>query len=104
MTVLTMAAGLLLILVLDIRSLADCLAECDLRLLGLDLHLIFVLQTILNDIELQIAAAVQQRLVILSIIDSLEGRILCHDLLQSLLDLVDLILLHCPVADVGIRL
>ena len=104
MSVLAMAAGLLLVLVLHVGVLADRLAEGNLGLLDLDLDVVLAGQFILDDLQVQIAHAVNQGLAVCGVVDRLEGRILGRNLCHRLGDLVDVGLVYRPVAQVGVGL
>ncbi len=104
MSVLAMAAGLLLVLVLHVGVLADRLAEGNLGLLDLDLDVVLAGQFILDDLQVQIAHAVNQGLAVCGVVDRLEGRILGRNLCHRLRDLVDIRLVHGAVAKIRVGL
>ena len=102
-TVLTVSAGLLLIFCIHIRILADGLAERYLRACKLHIHFVFCQQLAHDDIKMLIAHAVDQRLTVFRVVDSLHGEILLHHLCERLGDLILLALVLCKVSLVGIR-
>ena len=102
-TVLAVSAGLLLVLGIDISSLADGLAVSDLGLDSIDLDLVLVLEHALDNFKLHVADTVDQSLAVLGIVDHLEGEVLGGDLRHCLCDLVDIVLILRIVADISIR-
>ena len=84
MTILSMSAGLLLILGIHVGIFADCLTEGHLR--GLQDNLCFVSGQKLADRDLQmlVAHTVKQRLTVLAVNDSLQCYILRHHTRQRL--------------------
>ncbi len=103
MTVLSVSAGLLLVFVFDIRCLLDRLAERDLGLFNLDCDIVFVLEHRLNDLQMEISHAVNQRLAVRGVVDRAESGIFCRNLRHCLRDLVDISLVDGTVTQIRIR-
>ena len=78
MAVLSVSAGLLLVLGIHVRFLADGLPEGYLRTLQLDLYFEFIRQLADHHIQVLIAHAVEQGLAVLGIIHILQRQILFH--------------------------
>ncbi len=104
MAVLSVPAGLLLILGIHIRFLADGLAEGNLWTAQLYCNLKLLLQLTYNHIQVLIAHAVKQSLTVLGIIDSLKSQILFHHLRKCLGNLILISLILCLIAHVCIGL
>ena len=102
MAVLTMSAGLLLVLSLHIRGLFDGLPVSHLGLIQFNLHLVFVQQAAGDDLQVLIAHAVQKKLAILCVIDHFYREILMGNLLKRLGNLVDIPLIFCLVPHIGV--
>ena len=103
MSILAMAAGLLLVFMLHIGFLAYRLLIGDLRLRKLDLYLVLVKKTADHYLQMQIAHAVQQRLFVLRIVYNLKRLILVTHLLQRLGNLIHVSLVFRPIPLVCIR-
>ena len=72
MSVLSVTAGLLLVLSFYIRILSDRLSESDLRRIELDIDLIALFQLALDDLELLLTDTVDQGLAVRGVIDDLK--------------------------------
>ena len=98
-----MTAGLLLILRIYIRALADCLTECYFWLLKRHLYLVFRQKLACDDIQMLVAHTIKKCLPVLTVIDNLQSQVfLCH-LCKSLSDLILLAFYFCTVSLVCIR-
>ena len=103
MTILSVSAGLLLILVFHIGFLPERLAECHLRLIQFHFYFVFFSKGADDDGQVLVSHAIEQRLTVLRIIDRLDGQILIHHLRQRLRNLILISLFLCLVCHIGIR-
>ena len=103
MSVLSVSAGLLLILGVDVAVLADRLLECYCRLAQLCIDLIFGLQLADDDVKVLVAHTIQKCLMVAGIIDGLHGQVFLTDLGKCLCDLVQVTLVLRFVLLVGVR-
>ena len=101
--VLSVTAGLLLVLSADLDLLLEGLSVCELRLIELDLDLVSVLQLGLDDIELLLADAVEQRLSVFGIVDHAKGLVLLEELGHTGSNLIVVTLGDRLIGHVGIR-
>ena len=96
MAVLTLTAGLLDILGLDIHRLGEGLLVCNLRCADICLDIVLAEQTVDNDLEVQLAHSGDDGLTGLRVGRRVEGRILLRELLQRVN--------HLGLACLGLRL
>ena len=80
MSVLSVTAGLLLVLSFYIRILSDRLAESDLRCIEIDVDLVTLLQLALDDLELLLADTINQGLAVRGVIYDLKCIVFCGKL------------------------
>ncbi len=104
MAVLSVSAGLLLVLGIHIRILLQSLAECNLRRLQYNLALISCSQLACNNLKVLVAHTVKQRLAVLAVIDYLNRNVFRHHPLQRLRHLVLIPLILAGILHICIRL
>ena len=87
-SILSVSAGLFLIFCFHIRFLADGLTERNLRFAQFQFYFVTFLQFADNDVNVLIAHAVNQSLMVCRIVDNFHGKIFLHHFLECLGNLI----------------
>ena len=103
MTILSVSAGLFLMLSFYIRILANSLTERNLRFGKLYVYFIAILQHADNNVKMLVAHAINKALAVRTVILNADSLILAHDLGQSLGNLILITFIYSLKSLIGIR-